>query len=142
MIYTTNTKLALKICFELHKDQMDKGNSPFVFHPFHLAEQMPDEDSCVVALLHDVIEDTACTLEDLKNFGFNSRVIKAIELITYKKGTDYFAYISSIKTNFLATLVKVADLQHNMDASRLDQVTLKDEKRIEKYKQALQLLYS
>ena len=70
MIYTEKTKKALKLCFEAHKDQTDKSGLPYVFHPFHLAEQMPDEDTTIVALLHDVVEDTDYTLDDLRRMGF------------------------------------------------------------------------
>ena len=72
MIYTPQTKIALKLCFEAHKDQLDKSGMPYVFHPFHLAEQMDSEKTTVVALLHDVVEDTDYTLEDLTEMGFDS----------------------------------------------------------------------
>ena len=78
MIYTNMTKLALEICFDAHKDQIDKSGMPYVFHPFHLAEQMTDENTTIVALLHDVIEDTDYTLEDLRKMGFNEQIISAI----------------------------------------------------------------
>ena len=70
MIYTEQTKKAMKLCFEAHKEQVDKCGMPYVFHPYHLAEQMTDEDTVVAALLHDVVEDTEYTLEDLKEIGF------------------------------------------------------------------------
>ena len=70
MLYTDLTKRALKLCFAAHRDQTDKSGLPYVFHPFHLAEQMPDELTTVVALLHDVVEDTPYTLEDLAKLGF------------------------------------------------------------------------
>ena len=72
VIYTPQTKMALKLCFEAHKDQLDKSGMPYVFHPFHLAEQMDSEKTTVVALLHDVVEDTDYTLEDLTEMGFDS----------------------------------------------------------------------
>ena len=64
MIYTKNTERALQLCFEAHKDQTDKSGVPYVFHPFHLAEQMETEETIIVALLHDVMEDTDCTAEE------------------------------------------------------------------------------
>ena len=75
MIYTEMTKKALKLCFEAHKEQSDKSGMPYVFHPFHLAEQMQDEESTIVALLHDVIEDTEYTLDDLRKMGFGDSVL-------------------------------------------------------------------
>ena len=78
MIYTGLTKKALKLCFEAHKEQVDKSGMPYVFHPFHLAEQMTDEATTVVALLHDVVEDTDITFEELKKQGYNNFTINEI----------------------------------------------------------------
>ena len=69
MIYTADTKKALKLCFEAHKNQTDKAGMPYVFHPFHVAEQMPDEKTTIVALLHDVVEDTSYSLRDIRRNG-------------------------------------------------------------------------
>ena len=85
MIYTPLTKKAMKLCFEAHKDQTDKSGVPYVFHPFHVAEQMPDENTTVVALLHDVIEDTSYTLDDLRAMGFSEEVLEALALMTHDK---------------------------------------------------------
>ena len=89
MIYTPMTKKALKLCFTAHKDQIDKSGMPYVFHPFHLAEQMQDEDSTIVALLHDVVEDTDYTLADLREMGFSAEVLEAIALMTHVDGVPY-----------------------------------------------------
>ena len=120
MIYTEQTKKALKLCFEAHKDQVDKSGMPYVFHPFHLAEQMTDEDTTVVALLHDVVEDTDYTLEDLKNMGFSPQVLEAIALMTHEDGVPYLEYVAKIKGNPIAKAVKLADIDHNSDISSLD----------------------
>lgn len=140
MIYTPMTKVALKLCFEAHKDQIDKSNMPYVFHPFHLAEQMQDEETTIVALLHDVVEDTDYTLEDLRAMGFSNRVLEAIALMTHAPEVPYMDYVAQIKTNPIAKAVKLADLRHNSDMSRLDFVTPYDEIRAEKYKNAILLL--
>ena len=140
MIYTKMTKLALKICFEAHKDQLDKSGLPYVFHPFHLAEQMTDEETCAVALLHDVVEDTDITLKDLEKLGFGEKILEAISLMTHREGVDYMDYVAKIKTNPIARAVKLADLRHNSDMTRLDTVTDWDIKRAEKYKRAILLL--
>ena len=89
MIYTPETKKAMKLCFAAHKDQTDKSGIPYVFHPFHLAEQMTDEDSTVVALLHDVVEDSDYTFEDLKQMRFSSRVLAALQLLTHGEDVEY-----------------------------------------------------
>ena len=140
MIYTEATKKALKLCFEAHKNQVDKSGMPYVFHPFHLAEQMTDENTTVVALLHDVVEDTDYTIEDLRNMGFNDAVLEAISLMTHSKDVPYMDYVAEIKKNPIARAVKLADLKHNSDLSRLDTVDEKAIKRVEKYKKAIELL--
>ena len=140
MIYTKATKKALELCFNAHKEQKDKSGMPYVFHPFHLAEQMTDEDTTVVALLHDVVEDTEYTLEDLRAIGFNERVISAIALMTHSPEVDYMDYVAEIKKNPIARAVKLADLRHNSDATRLEVMTEWDIKRAEKYKRAIALL--
>ena len=120
MIYTEQTKKAMKLCFEAHKDQVDKSGIPYVFHPYHLAEQMTDEDTTVVALLHDVVEDTDYTLEDLEKLGFFPQVIEAVALLTHEEGVPYLEYVARIKDNPVAKAVKLADIEHNSDANRLD----------------------
>lgn len=140
MIYTKMTKAALKLCFEAHKEQVDKSGMPYVFHPFHLAEQMKDEDTTIVALLHDVVEDTDYTIDDLCSKGFNDKVIEAIKLMTHDPEVPYMEYVAQIKKNPIAKAVKLADLKHNSDVSRLDSITSKDEKRAEKYRAAIEFL--
>ncbi len=140
MIYTNLTKKALIISFNAHKNQVDKSGLPYIHHPLHLAEQMDDEYSTCVALLHDVIEDTKIALEDIKNEGFPSEVVEAISYLTRDKNVDYMSYVANIKNNKIATKVKIADLNHNSDLSRLNKVLDKDLKRVEKYKLALELL--
>jgi (p)ppGpp synthase/HD superfamily hydrolase len=120
MIYTPLTKKALTISFTAHKDQVDKSGMPYVFHPFHLAEQMTDEDTTVVALLHDVVEDTDYTLEDLKNMGFAPQVLEALALMTHTEDVPYLDYVARIRENPIAKAVKLADIAHNSDSTRLD----------------------
>lgn len=140
MIYTPMTKKALLLCFEAHKDQRDKSGMPYVFHPFHLAEQMEDEETTVVALLHDVIEDTDMTIDALRDMGFSERVISAIALMTHAPEVPYMDYVAKIKNDPIARKVKLADLRHNSDMTRLDTVTPYDIERAEKYKRAIELL--
>lgn len=140
MIYTPNTKKALKLCFEAHKNQTDKSGLPYVFHPFHVAEQMTDEKTTIVALLHDVIEDTSYTLQDLRNLGFDEDVLGALELMTHDKNVPYMDYVAKIKGNAIAKTVKLADLSHNSDLIRLDEINEAALNRVEKYKAAIKLL--
>ncbi len=140
MIYTDLTKKALKLCFAAHKYQLDKSGMPYVFHPFHLAEQMTDEENTVVALLHDVVEDTPYTIGDLREMGFPEPVLEAIRLMTHDDGEPYLDYVARLKTNPIARAVKLADLRHNSDLTRLDTVDERALARVEKYKKAIALL--
>lgn len=140
MIYTALTKKAMCLCFEAHKDQVDKSGTPYVFHPFHLAEQMQDEYTTVTALLHDVVEDTDYTIEDLIDMDYPREVIEALQLLTHTNSVPYLDYVKAIKNNPIAKAVKLADLQHNSDTSRLDEITQDALNRVEKYKKAINLL--
>ena len=140
MIYTALTKKALRISFNAHKNQLDKSGMPYVYHPFHVAEQMKDEYSTCVALLHDVVEDTDITLDELKSNGFPDEVIEALSLMTHSDDVPYLDYIRALKDNPLARKVKMADLAHNSDLSRLDVVDEKAVERVNKYKQAILIL--
>ncbi len=140
MIYTDETKKALKLCFEAHKNQTDKSGIPYVFHPFHLAEQMETEETVIAALLHDVVEDTEYTFDDLREMGFSEKVISALILLTHDPAFDYMEYVAAIKKNPIAKAVKLADLRHNSDLSRLDEVTGPALLRRKKYIGAIKLL--
>ncbi|MBQ9268952.1 MAG: GTP pyrophosphokinase [Oscillospiraceae bacterium] len=140
MIYTELTKKALKLCYAAHRDQMDKSGMPYVFHPFHLAEQMEDEITTAVALLHDVVEDTSYTLCDLETMGFPPQVLEAVGMMTHDPAVPYLEYVAKLKGNPVARTVKLADLRHNSDLSRLDTVDEKVLRRVEKYKQAIRIL--
>ena len=140
MIYTPQTKKAMRLMFEAHKDAWDKSGVPYVFHPFHVAEQMDDEASTIVALLHDVVEDTDYTLDDLREMGFSEEVCDALDCMTHRKGVPYMDYIMKIRQNPLATKVKLADPAHNSDRTRFDRMTEQDYRREEKYREAIRLL--
>lgn len=142
MIYTPLTKKALKLCFEAHKEQVDKTDMPYVFHPFHLAEQMTDEVTTICALLHDVVEDTDYTLDDLLEMGFPDAVLEALALLTHDPAVPYMDYVKEIATNPIAKAVKMADLRHNSDLSRMEphQMDARALKRNEKYRIALDYL--
>ena len=140
MIYTELTKKAMKLCFEKHKCQSDQCGIPYPFHPFHVAESMTDEASACVALLHDIVEDTDVTFQALRAMGFPDEVVAAVALMTHDKSVPYLDYVRKIRENDLARRVKIADLTHNLDLTRLDRITEKDLKRAEKYRSALAIL--
>ena len=140
MIYTPDTKKAIRLMYEAHKDAWDKSGVPYVFHPFHVAEQMDDEASTIVALLHDVVEDTDYTLDDLREMGFPEEAIVALDLLTHREGVPYMEYIRRMRDNPVAVKVKLADLTHNSDRSRFDEMTEFDYRREEKYRAAMKIL--
>lgn len=119
MIYTELTKKAMNIMFTAHKDQVDKTGVPYVFHPWHVAEQLTDELSVTAALLHDVIEDTDLTPDDLRKAGIPEEVLEALALLTHEEGVPYDEYVDRAGTNAIARRVKMADLEHNMDLTRM-----------------------
>lgn len=130
---------ALIICFAAHKDQVDKGGMPYYLHPIHVALNMETEDQKIVALLHDVVEDTNITLDDLRREGFPDHIVDAIDAIT-KQGESYEVYLHKVKNNALARAVKIGDLKHNSDTTRLKKLTEKDIMRVDKYQKALEYL--
>ena len=139
MIYTDNTRKAMKIAYEAHNGQLDKSGVPYIFHPIHLAEQMTTEEECIVALLHDVVEDTDVTFEELQK-EFSSRIIEALKLLTHDKSVPYDEYILNLKENQIAKKVKLADLRHNSDKTRLEHLTPRDIMRNKKYEKAIKTL--
>lgn len=140
MIYTELTKKAMKIAFDAHKHQTDKGGAPYIYHPIHIAEQMSDEATICVALLHDVAEDTNTTPDELAKYGFGEEIIDALRLLTHDGSVPYMEYIRRLKDNPIAAKVKIADLKHNSDLSRLDFVDDRARRRAEKYKKSIEEL--
>lgn len=139
MINTKLTRKAMIIAYEAHKNQVDKSGVPYIYHPIHVAEQMDTENECIIALLHDVVEDTKVTFKQLEEV-FSKEIIDILKLLTREENIEYDEYIKRIKNNSIACKVKIADLTHNLDKTRLDFVTEVDVKRNEKYKKALQIL--
>lgn len=140
MLYTKLTQRAMQICFEAHRNQRDKGGMPYVFHPFHLAEQMETEDEICAALLHDVMEDTEWSFEQLAGEGFSPAVMQALLLLTHDDHTDYLDYVRRLSGNRIAARVKLADLRHNSMPGRLPAIGEKERKRMRKYLRAQAIL--
>lgn len=138
MIYTNLTRKAMNIMYDAHKNQVDKSGVPYVFHPILVAEKMNSEDTTIVALLHDVVEDCDISIDDLSFFGED--IVEAISLLTRDKKEDYFTYIKKIALNTIARKVKIEDLRHNSDLSRLEKVSDKDLRRRDKYLKSLNYL--
>ena len=143
MIYTPMTVKAMRLAYEAHNGQFDKNGVPYVFHPIHLAEQMENEITCTIALLHDVVEDTEITLAEIRE-QFPPEVADAVELMTHSPDVDYFEYVRGIKANENAIKVKLADLAHNSDETRAKAGDPIDEKKrremLSKYEKAKRIL--
>lgn len=125
--------IAEKFSKMAHAGQRDKGGASYYLHPKTVASMCETEDEKIVAYLHDVVEETKYTIEDIKKLGFNKKVIEGIKYMTHDKSTSYDDYIKKIKTCDLARKVKINDLKNNMDLSRLKEVTEKDKERVKKY---------
>ena len=133
-------ELALSIATEAHRGQFDKAGIDYIEHPIFVASQVDSEEEKAVALLHDVIEDSSVTAEELLNAGLPETVVTAVQILSKKKGQDYQTYLKTVKSNPLARAVKLADLKHNSDLLRLETITGKDLERLEKYKKAVDYL--
>ena len=140
LLYTPLTKKAMQLCFAAHKNQFDKSGMPYVIHPLHLAEQMETEEEVCTALLHDVLEDAAYTLSELRKVGIPESVLEALRLLTRDSHTHYLDYVVRLRKNPLARRVKLADLAHNSNLNRLDYVTARDRRRVLKYRMAQAVL--
>lgn len=136
---TNKERLALEIATKAHKGQVDKGGHDYIEHPKFVADHLTDESERIVALLHDVVEDTDVTLEYLSQY-FDSNITDAIRSITHEKSIDYNNYLLRVKSNPIARHVKIQDIQNNMDLSRIPNPTSEDLHRLEKYKTALEFL--
>ena len=147
MVYTELTNKALVFAYNAHHGQLDYNGIPFIFHPLHLAEQMQDEISCCAALLHDVVEDTHLTLDDLRK-EFPEEVVEVVALLTHDDSAEYnnnvyFSYIEKIKGNPVAKKVKLADIAHNSDQTRCTGAGLPPQKLLfwqQKYQKAAAIL--
>ena len=129
-------EMAKEIAEKAHQGQTDKGGHPYILHPIRVMERCETEETKIIAILHDVMEDSDYTLEDLRKEGFSEEILEALVCLTHQEGEDYMAYIERVCQNPLAARVKYADLQDNMDISRIPHPTEKDFARLEKYKKA------
>jgi|TARA_B100000035_G_scaffold305118_1_gene305582 (p)ppGpp synthase/HD superfamily hydrolase len=133
---------AIAIAAEAHAGQKDRAGAPYILHPIRLMIQMDGNDAMISAVLHDVVEDSAWTLDDLRIEGFSDEVLNAVDSLTHrdKEGEDYWDYIKRAGSDPIAIKVKLADLLDNLNPNRLNKVTKEDEKRFERYRKAQQML--
>lgn len=133
-------EIAHEIAKKAHAGQVDKAGTDYIKHPEAVARFVNTAEEKATAYLHDVLEDTEITADDLLNAGIPHNVVKAVQVLTKEKYTPYFEYLSKVKENPLARAVKLADLKHNSDRSRLAGITDKDLKRLGKYRKAIKFL--
>ena len=131
---------ALEIAWDAHRGQVDKAGRPYISHPLTVASKMDTEEEIAAALLHDVVEDSRYTLDDLRKAGIPEEVLEAVRLLTRSPEEDYFDYVRRVKENPIAAKVKMADLQHNSRLDRLPEITEADRERLEKYRRAMEIL--
>lgn len=129
---------AFIVAIKAHQGQKDKGGKPYILHPIRVSLNVKGKDEKIVALLHDVIEDTSYTIDDLKFLSKEQK--EALLLLTHDDNTPYMEYIEEVKKNKIASKVKLADLEQNMNLKRLKTISNKDLKRLEKYKRAKEIL--
>ena len=135
----------IEICYniakEYHAEQLDKGGNPYIEHPVAVAEKLDTELEKCVALLHDVIEDTDLTSEDLLRMGVPSIVVEKVLIVTHNPNEPYNDYIKRVAKDPVAINVKLADIEHNMDLSRIPNVSQRDLDRVEnKYRKNYEYL--
>ena len=133
---------AFVLAYMAHRGQKDKAGKPYILHPVNVAMRVKGKKRKIVALLHDIVEDTEITLDKLEKMGFDDEIVEAVKAITKVKGEGYGIYLNRVKNNDIAKDVKLADLKHNGDLSRLKVITLNDLKRAKKYAQATLYLTS
>ena len=131
---------AIELAKQHHEGQTNKAGKPYIEHPLRVMNQVESEEEKIVAVLHDIVEDTDISLDDLRSEGFSEEVVSAVECLTKQDGENYDSYIERISFNPLAVKIKLADLEDNRDLTRLPQVTDKDLERLEKYDKALEKL--
>ncbi|MEJ7576205.1 MAG: HD domain-containing protein [Pyrinomonadaceae bacterium] len=133
---------AIFIALQVHEGQKDKAGSSYILHPLRLMLRMKTEEEMMAAVLHDIIEDSSWTIEQLRDKGFPENVLAAVECLTRRDDETYEQFIERVRTNPVARRAKIADLEDNMNVRRFGKLTAKDLQRLEKYHQAWQILTS
>jgi (p)ppGpp synthase/HD superfamily hydrolase len=131
---------AILIAAQAHEGQKDKSGAPYILHPLRMMMRMESEAAMIAAVLHDVVEDSDRTLEQLRGEGFSEEVLEAVECLTHRDGESYDEFIARARTNAIARRVKIADLEDNLNVKRIGEMTPKDLARIEKYHRAWRAL--
>nr|WP_170312345.1 HD domain-containing protein [Paenibacillus sacheonensis] len=136
----TDIERAISIALRAHQGQRDKGGSPYILHPLAVMNRVETMEEKIAAVLHDVVEDTDVTLDQLREYGFSDEITEAVHLLTRSDEDSYEEFIEKTCRNRIARAVKRADILENMDLSRIQDPSERDYKRMEKYRQALERL--
>ncbi|MCL5271248.1 MAG: HD domain-containing protein [bacterium] len=131
---------ALEIALKAHRGQKDKAGAPYILHPLRVMMRMEEPLVMIAALLHDVIEDSETSLDDLRQAGIPQEVIEAVTALSRRSGESYEEFVMRAGANVIARKVKLADLKDNMDMARLSDLQPKDLERLAKYHRAYQTL--
>ena len=131
---------AIALAAQQHEGQIDKAGQPYILHPLRLMMQMPDYNTKIIAVLHDILEDTPTTAEDLTQLGFSTSIIEAIQALTKFKGESRIEAVHRTVKNPLARIVKLADVTDNMNLSRIAHLTAQDFARLKQYEQVKEIL--
>jgi len=133
---------AILIAVQAHQGQVDKAGAPYILHPLRVMLKLNSEIEMITGVLHDVVEDTSWTLENLRQEGFPDGILEAIDCLTRREGEDYNDFIERVADNSLARMVKLADLEDNLNILRFETITEKDKARLTRYHQAWTFLAS
>ncbi|MGA3170965.1 MAG: HD domain-containing protein [Chthoniobacteraceae bacterium] len=136
----TSLEKAIEIAVRAHAGQKGKDGTPYVLHPLRLMTRMGTDEERMAAVLHDVVEDTEVTFQDLRAAGIPEPVLEAAKLLTHEEGISYEDYVERLKPHPVARKVKLADLEDNSDIRRLSGIEEKDLQRLRKYHRAWQIL--
>lgn len=131
---------AIALAATQHAGQLDKGGQPYILHPLRLMLQFSNPTLQIIAVLHDILEDTATTAEDLKALGFSAEIIQAIQALTKQTGESRLETVKRTVLSPLATQVKYVDVLDNMNLTRINNPTARDFARLEEYKEVLEIL--
>jgi len=132
----SNLARAISLAAAAHIDQREKSGAPYILHPVRLMLRMDTEAEMIVAVLHDVVEDTPWTFDQLRREGFSEEILAALDCVTRRSTETYAEFVDRARDNPLARKVKLADLEDNMDLRRLPEVTAKILDRMKMYHEA------
>ncbi|MFC0245848.1 GTP pyrophosphokinase [Falsochrobactrum ovis] len=130
----SNLETAIAVAAAAHMGQVDKNGEPYILHPIRVMQVQTTTEAQIVGVMHDMIEDTDTSLDDIYSFGFDDDIVLALNAITRRDGEDYFVYVARACSNPIARPVKIADLRDNLRASN------DDESRRARYLRALDML--